>query len=348
MTNTTLRLIDRLSQLVDQNKYLILSGGIGVGKTYLACAVAENCALPQYNAQGSPPPGRGYEVVSEMVPIHPSYSYENFVAGVAVSTRNGKAVFRCEDKIFLSMLHRAEQSWSRRDGKKYFLILDDIVRGEISEILGDMLSLIEPHGASGRRIPPNMYIIATKSDVTQPVRPLHYGFFRHFYEYPLENDYKYMAETPAGTYSDFDMSAQALYFRARRIVLENLRGGFSASRRERLVERFLDEQCRQLFPRILEEVYPPFRELGVAFPALRLRRMKSRWGSCLVGKGVVTLNKGLLAAPRGCIEYVAVHELCHFLHPDHSQEFYQLLSRMMPDWKARRELLNRGVPGAGS
>lgn len=51
MTNTTLRLIDRLSQLVDQNKYLILSGGIGVGKTYLACAVAENCALPQYNAQ---------------------------------------------------------------------------------------------------------------------------------------------------------------------------------------------------------------------------------------------------------------------------------------------------------
>ncbi len=127
-----------------------------------------------------------------------------------------------------------------------------------------------------------------------------------------------------------------------------LRDPEDASRRERLVERFLDEQCRQLFPRILEEVYPPFRELGVAFPALRLRRMKSRWGSCLVGKGVVTLNKGLLAAPRGCIEYVAVHELCHFLHPDHSQEFYQLLSRMMPDWKARRELLNRGVPGAGS
>lgn len=127
-----------------------------------------------------------------------------------------------------------------------------------------------------------------------------------------------------------------------------LRDPEDASRRERLVEWFLDEQCRQLFPRILEEVYPPFRELGVAFPALRLRRMKSRWGSCLVGKGVVTLNKGLLAAPRGCIEYVAVHELCHFLHPDHSQEFYQLLSRMMPDWKARRELLNRGVPGAGS
>lgn len=235
MTNTTLRLIDRLSQLVDQNKYLILSGGTGVGKTYLASAIAEHCALPQYDAQGSPPPGSGrYEVVSETVPIHPSYSYENFVAGTAVSTRNGRAVFRFEDKIFLSMLHRAEQSWNRRDGRKYFLILDDIGRGEISEILGDMLSLIEPHGAPGRRIPPNMYIIATKNDAARPVQPFSYGFFRHFYEYPLENDYKYMAEAPAGTYSDFDMSAQAFYFRARRIVLENLRSGFSASRRERL------------------------------------------------------------------------------------------------------------------
>lgn len=122
-------------------------------------------------------------------------------------------------------------------------------------------------------------------------------------------------------------------------------------------DHFQEVQARESRPRlhdasvfqeVLDQLYPLLAPYGVAYPQLRLREMKSRWGSCLVGKGVVTLNKGLLAAPRGCIEYVAVHELCHFLHPDHSQEFYQLLSRMMPDWKARRELLNRGVPGAGS
>lgn len=235
MTNTTLELIDRLSQLVDKNKYLILSGGVGVGKTYLASAVAENCALARYNAQGDLPPGReSYRIVTEMVPIHPSYGYEDFVSGVTVLTEDGKAVFRHEDRIFLSMLRQAERSWAEGDGRKYFLILDDIGRGGISGILGDALSLIEPHGDSMQRIPPNLYIIATKSDTIAPIESQSYGFFRHFYEYTVENDYRYMAETPARAYSDFDTSAGALYCRARRLVLENLRDRFAVSRRERL------------------------------------------------------------------------------------------------------------------
>ena len=100
MTHTTIELIDKLSQLVDKNKYLILSGGIGVGKTFLASAIADNCAYPQYNSQGSLTAGKSsYEVITEMVPIHPSRTYEDFVAGMAISTENGAAVFRYEDKI---------------------------------------------------------------------------------------------------------------------------------------------------------------------------------------------------------------------------------------------------------
>lgn len=76
MTHSTLELIDRLCQLVDKNKYLILSGGTGVGKTYLASAVADTCALSQYSTQGALPEGTDrYEVITEIVPIHPSYSY---------------------------------------------------------------------------------------------------------------------------------------------------------------------------------------------------------------------------------------------------------------------------------
>ena len=73
MTHTTIEPIDKLSQLIDKNKYLVLSGGIGVGKTFLASAIAENCARPQYNSQRSLPAGQnGYEVITEIVPIHPS------------------------------------------------------------------------------------------------------------------------------------------------------------------------------------------------------------------------------------------------------------------------------------
>ena len=130
-----------------------------------------------------------------------------------------------------------------------------------------------------------------------------------------------------------------VYIRDNRLILE-LRAPENAALRERLLNRFWDRECWTLFPEILRECYPLFRELGVSYPTLRVRSMKSRWGSCLPAKGIITLSKQLLAAPRGCIEYVVVHEYCHFLHPNHGKGFYALLTDRMPDWKARKAVLN--------
>lgn len=105
--------------------------------------------------------------------------------------------------------------------------------------------------------------------------------------------------------------------------------------------RFTDAQCRGLFEEILEEVYPPFGERGIPKPQLRIRHMKSRWGSCIPGKGVITMNSRLLGAPRSCVEYVMAHELCHFIHPNHSSAFYGELSKCMPDWRERKALLQK-------
>lgn len=112
-------------------------------------------------------------------------------------------------------------------------------------------------------------------------------------------------------------------------------------KRRRLVEKYLDRRCREVFQAVLEECYPPFQQYGVAMPVLRVRQMRSRWGSCLTKKGVVTLNKRLLEFPMDSIRYVAFHELCHFVHPDHSKQFYDLLSVFVPDWKAQRAALNQ-------
>jgi predicted metal-dependent hydrolase len=114
-------------------------------------------------------------------------------------------------------------------------------------------------------------------------------------------------------------------------------------KKERLVKGFLDRQCKMVFGEIVEELYPIFQKYGVAPPVLRIRNMDTRWGSCLPGKGVITLNKRLLEAPRNCIEYVVMHEFCHFIHPNHSRHFYDFLTMLMPDWKERKRVLDSNM-----
>ncbi len=72
----------------------------------------------------------------------------------------------------------------------------------------------------------------------------------------------------------------------------------------------------------------------------KFRKMKSRWGSCS-SKGLITFNKELIRAPREAIDYIIVHELCHLKHFDHSSLFYQELSKIIPDWKTYRKMLER-------
>lgn len=112
-------------------------------------------------------------------------------------------------------------------------------------------------------------------------------------------------------------------------------------KKRRIVNRFLDQQCRMVFSNVMDALYPSFQKYGVPKPSLRIRGMETRWGSCLAKKGIITLNKRLLEAPRHCIEYVVMHELCHLVHPNHSRQFYAFLTMLMPDWKERKQYLDK-------
>lgn len=114
-------------------------------------------------------------------------------------------------------------------------------------------------------------------------------------------------------------------------------------KKKRMVSKFLDQQCKQIFGEIVDQVYPVFQKYGVAMPSLRIRDMETRWGSCLAKKGVITLNKRLLEAPRHCIEYVVTHEFCHFIHPNHSKQYYAFLTMLMPDWRERKKVLDENT-----
>jgi predicted metal-dependent hydrolase len=68
-------------------------------------------------------------------------------------------------------------------------------------------------------------------------------------------------------------------------------------------------------------------------PPMRLQSMRVQWGSCSP-TGRITLHPSLVKAPRECIDYVVLHEMCHLASHDHSRRFYRLLDRYMPGWKA--------------
>ena len=110
-------------------------------------------------------------------------------------------------------------------------------------------------------------------------------------------------------------------------------------RPRRPLEELPRAECRVRLERAVERVWPLAAPLGVARPELRLRRMRSQWGNCHYRQGYITLNTALAACPEELQDYVALHELVHFLHPDHGPGFYAAMDRLMPDWKGRRRAL---------
>ena len=83
-----------------------------------------------------------------------------------------------------------------------------------------------------------------------------------------------------------------------------------------------------------------FNRYQVKPSAIKLKDMATRWGSC-TATGQILLNPRLVCAPRICIEYVIIHELCHLVHRNHTKDFYELLTQEMPDWKKWKMKLER-------
>ncbi len=74
-------------------------------------------------------------------------------------------------------------------------------------------------------------------------------------------------------------------------------------------------------------------------PPLHILTMQTQWGSCSPN-GRITLNPHLVKAPRECIDYVVLHELCHIAEHNHSERFYRLMNQVMPQWEEIKERLD--------
>lgn len=122
-----------------------------------------------------------------------------------------------------------------------------------------------------------------------------------------------------------------------------LRQPASADRVKKLLEDWYRQQATTVFTQQMRRcfaLFPPAFQQQKRLPAITIRKMRRRWGSCS-SKGAVTLNLFLIKLPMDCIDYVIVHELCHLQEFHHGREFYRLLALVMPDWREREKKIER-------
>ncbi len=113
------------------------------------------------------------------------------------------------------------------------------------------------------------------------------------------------------------------------------------SKSTRLVaENWLRERAEVRFQNRIEALREKLKRHTTVVPSLVLKNMPKRWGSC-TKSGKIILNPHLVKAPSHCIDYVIMHELCHLVFHDHSPKYWRLLQKVMPDWRERKERLEK-------
>lgn len=113
--------------------------------------------------------------------------------------------------------------------------------------------------------------------------------------------------------------------------------------KQRHMEKWYKEMACEKLKKIYDDVCNKFTVIYNEKPELHFRKMKARWGSYSPIDNKILLNSQLVKVPEVCVEYVIVHELCHVRYRNHKREFYDFMESFLPEWKIRREELNRYV-----
>ena len=107
---------------------------------------------------------------------------------------------------------------------------------------------------------------------------------------------------------------------------------------KKTLDKYINKNILEIYSDRINYWYNLFEE-KIPVPNLKIRKMTSRWGVCNIRNHNVTLNYNLCKYDICCLDYVIVHELSHFIHPNHSSDFWNLVGKYYPKYKECRKML---------
>ena len=107
---------------------------------------------------------------------------------------------------------------------------------------------------------------------------------------------------------------------------------------KKTLDKYIKKDIINIYLDRLKYWYNIFEE-DIPVPNLKIRKMTSRWGVCNIKNHNVTLNYELSKYDICCLDYVIVHELSHFIHHNHSHDFWYLVGKYYPDYKKCKKML---------
>ena len=106
------------------------------------------------------------------------------------------------------------------------------------------------------------------------------------------------------------------------------------------IKKLIDRLSEDILRKYYDEWFEKCKKIAVEKPFLSVKLLKDAWGLCRRLSHEIELDKLLVMMPKECIEYVIVHEFCHFAVKGHGDKFVSTVAEFIPDWQERSNLLD--------
>lgn len=131
---------------------------------------------------------------------------------------------------------------------------------------------------------------------------------------------------------------------ASKVVLKHnsielyVRKGASIEKKQDVISQWYRSQLKELVPKYIAALE---KKMGVRVAEFRIRKMKTKWGTCNAKAKRIWLNLELAKKPIDCLEYIITHEMVHFLERHHDEKFIAYMDKFLPKWRFIKEELNK-------